>query len=135
MGGGEGRALEAAGHKRRQGFRQLAENIQEVFWMTDPAKNQMIYISPGYEKIWGRSCAELYESPKLWLEAIHPEDRERIKTAIVTKQAFVEEHCRFSELSGGVVGLGCTRVDACRRRAHWQARWCLPGEHRREYGG
>jgi PAS domain S-box-containing protein len=68
-------------------FRQLAENIQEVFWMTDPARNQMIYISPGYEKIWGYSCAELYESPKLWLEAIHPEDRERIKTAIVTKQA------------------------------------------------
>jgi PAS domain-containing protein len=28
-------------------FRQLAENIREVFWLSDPAKNQMIYISPG----------------------------------------------------------------------------------------
>jgi two-component system cell cycle sensor histidine kinase/response regulator CckA len=68
-------------------FRQLAENIQEVFWMTDPAKQQMIYISPGYEKIWGHACAELYESPKLWLEAIHPEDRERITSATITKQS------------------------------------------------
>lgn len=68
-------------------FRQLAENIQEVFWMTDLTKNQMIYISPGYEKIWGRSCAELYHSPKLWLEAIHSEDRARVETAILTKQS------------------------------------------------
>jgi two-component system cell cycle sensor histidine kinase/response regulator CckA len=67
-------------------FRQLAENIQEVFWMTDLAKNQMIYISPGYEKIWGRPCAELYHAPQLWLEAIHPGDRERIKNAILNKQ-------------------------------------------------
>lgn len=67
-------------------FRQLAENIQEVFWMTDVAKNQMIYISPGYEKIWGRPAAELYLSPRLWLEAIHPEDCERVKTAMLTKQ-------------------------------------------------
>jgi two-component system cell cycle sensor histidine kinase/response regulator CckA len=67
-------------------FRQLAENIQEVFWMTDLTKNQMIYISPGYEKIWGRPCAELYHTPQLWLEAIHPGDRERIKNAIHNKQ-------------------------------------------------
>jgi two-component system cell cycle sensor histidine kinase/response regulator CckA len=67
-------------------FRQLAENIQEVFWMTDLAKNQMIYISPGYEKIWGRPCAELYDAPRLWLDAIHPGDRERIKNAILEKQ-------------------------------------------------
>jgi two-component system cell cycle sensor histidine kinase/response regulator CckA len=68
-------------------FRQLAENIQEVFWMTDVAKNQMIYISPGYEKIWGRCPDELYHAPQLWLEAVHFEDRERIKAAMVTKQA------------------------------------------------
>ena len=36
--------------------RELAETIDEVFWVTDPAKKQMLYISPGYERIWGRSC-------------------------------------------------------------------------------
>lgn len=67
-------------------FRQLAENIEEVFWMTDVAKDRMIYISPSFEKIWGRSCSEVYRSPRLWVEAIVPEDRERIQIAMLTKQ-------------------------------------------------
>ncbi len=67
-------------------FRELAENIQEVFWITDPSKNQMIYVSPAYEKIWGRTCASLYTAPHTWLEAIHPEDRERIRLASQEKQ-------------------------------------------------
>ena len=70
-----------------QRFRQLAENIHEVFWITDPAKEQMLYISPAYERIWGRSCKSLYVSPVTWLEAIHPEDRERVRQAATQKQA------------------------------------------------
>lgn len=67
-------------------FRQVVENIQEVFWMSDVEKNRIIYISPGYEAIWGRSCASLYESPQSWLESIFPEDRERVLRAATTKQ-------------------------------------------------
>ena len=67
-------------------FRQLAENINEVFWMTDPAKEQMLYVSPAYEAIWGRSCESLYAAPLTWAEAIHPEDRIRILHAAKTKQ-------------------------------------------------
>lgn len=62
-------------------FRQVVENIEEVFWMTDPAKNAMLYVSPAYEKIWGRKVHELYASPSAWLEAIHPEDRDRVAKA------------------------------------------------------
>ena len=68
-------------------LRQLAENIHVVFWMTDPAQNQMLYISPAYEKIWGRTCASLYQSPRTWLDGIHPDDRVRILQAAETKQA------------------------------------------------
>jgi PAS domain S-box-containing protein len=68
-------------------FRQVMENISGVFWMTDIAKNQMIYISPAYEKIWGRTCESLYASPRDWLESIHPDDRERVTQAAFTKQA------------------------------------------------
>ena len=67
-------------------FRQLAENIREVFWITNRAKNEMIYISPGYEEIWGRTCESLYASPLSWVEAIHPDDRERVLEAALTKQ-------------------------------------------------
>jgi len=68
-------------------FRELAETIQEVFWMSDPVHNRMLYVSPAYEKVWGRTCASLYESPRAWLEAVHPDDRERVLHAAQTKQA------------------------------------------------
>ena len=68
-------------------FRQLTENIKEVFWISNPARNEMIYISPGYEEIWGRTCQSLYDSPRDWLEAIHPEDRQRVFAAALTNQS------------------------------------------------
>ncbi len=68
-------------------FRQLAESIHEVFWLTDLAKGTIIYLSPGYEAVWGRSCESVYENPRAWLEAIHPDDRERVLEAALTKQA------------------------------------------------
>ena len=59
-------------------FVDIAETIDEVFWMADPGVNRMIYISPGYERVWGRSCASLYEDPRSFIDAVHPEDRERV---------------------------------------------------------
>ncbi len=67
-------------------FRQLAENINEVFWITDPEKQQMVYISPAYERIWERTCESLYRLPQSWLDSIHPGDRPRIREAASTKQ-------------------------------------------------
>ena len=57
-------------------FRQMAGNINEVFYLSDLRKPEMIYISPAYEGIWGRTCESLYEDPKSFLEAIHPHDRD-----------------------------------------------------------
>ncbi len=62
-------------------FRQLAENIEEVFWISDPDKGVMHYISPAYETIWGRSREALLAKPSDWLDAIHPGDRDRIQRA------------------------------------------------------
>jgi PAS domain S-box-containing protein/diguanylate cyclase (GGDEF)-like protein len=67
-------------------FHQVTDNIHEVFWLTDRLKNEMLYVSPGYAEIWGRRVEELYASPQLWVEAIHPEDRQRIIEAVRTKQ-------------------------------------------------
>ncbi len=75
-------------------FRQLAENIREVFWLTDPAKNEILYVSPAYEEIWGRSCASLYATPRDWIDAIHPEDRARVMGAAQTQASgeYAEEY-------------------------------------------
>jgi PAS domain S-box-containing protein len=62
-------------------FRQLAENIVEmVFWISDPASRRILYVSPAYESIWGSSCERLYSSFTGWVEAIHPQERQRIET-------------------------------------------------------
>lgn len=82
----ERKRSEKAFRESEERFGQIAANITEVFWLTDPFKNQMIYISPGYEKIWGRSCESLYQNPISWVEAIHPEDRQRVLDAAMTKQ-------------------------------------------------
>ncbi|MFN3324403.1 MAG: PAS domain-containing protein [Bryobacteraceae bacterium] len=59
-------------------FRQLADNIDEVFWLTDPDWRQVLYVSPAYERVWGRSCEALYRNPGEWMESIHPDDRIRV---------------------------------------------------------
>ena len=53
----------------------MAENIRDVFFLIDADSNRMLYISPAYEEIWGRSCESLYANPESWTEAIHPDDR------------------------------------------------------------
>jgi PAS domain S-box-containing protein len=64
-------------------FRQIAENIQVVFWMTDPAKQQMMYVSPAYEAIWGFSSEQLYQNPRNFLDAIVAEDCSRVEQALL----------------------------------------------------
>jgi len=56
-------------------FRQLAENIEAVFWINTPGWQRVLYISPAYERIWGRSAASLYAQGMDWFDAVLPEDR------------------------------------------------------------
>lgn len=63
-------------------FRQLAENINDVFWMSDPHKPEILYVSPCYEKVWGRARASLYGQQASFLDAIHTDDRERVLAAL-----------------------------------------------------
>ena len=85
-------------------FRELAETVHEVFWITDPAKNRMLYISPAYEKIWGRTCQSLYDFPSTWTEAIHADDRRRVLHAVHAKQSLgsYDETYRITRPDGSV---------------------------------
>ncbi|HEU4749334.1 MAG TPA: EAL domain-containing protein [Gemmatimonadaceae bacterium] len=58
-----------------QRFRQLAENIDALFYLTDLENRRLFYASPAYEKIWGRSLESLYADPRSWYAAVHPDDR------------------------------------------------------------
>ncbi len=83
---------ESALRQSEERFRQLAENIHEVFWIASPNNDQFFYVSPAYEVIWDFSCEELYENPKLWLESIHREDRQRVLAVIESHQQDEYEH-------------------------------------------
>ncbi|QGG46572.1 PAS domain-containing protein [Heliorestis convoluta] len=63
-------------HQSEERIRQLAEHIDQVFWLS--TFDEMLYISPAYEKIYGRSCESLYDDPNSYIEAIHPDDREAV---------------------------------------------------------
>jgi diguanylate cyclase (GGDEF)-like protein/PAS domain S-box-containing protein len=60
-------------------FRQMAENIRDVFFLVDVETNRTLYLSPAHEQIWGRSRESVYADTDAWTESIHPEDRARVR--------------------------------------------------------
>ena len=85
---------EAALKESEERFRQLAENIESVFWMVNVQPQEIIYISPAYEKILGRSCADLYAYGRFFAESLHPEDRDRVP-ATLTKPIESENEIEY----------------------------------------
>lgn len=61
-------------------FRQLAENIHEIFWIIDPNTGQFLYVSPAFCDIWLQDPAGVLENPAVWLESIHADEREKFET-------------------------------------------------------
>jgi len=62
-------------------FRQIAENVQGGFWLSDLKPHKVLYASPALEHIWGFPAEILYSEPTKWMELIHPDDRERLNEA------------------------------------------------------
>lgn len=77
----ENRRVEAILRTAEEKFRQIAENVREVFWMMSAAADEMVYVNPAYERIWGLSCESLYRNPMSWFDSILPDDRERAYSA------------------------------------------------------
>jgi len=86
-----------------QRFLQLAENIPQIFWLMSADMSRLLYISPAYEAVTGMPCSELYQDPRKWLEAVHPDDRPAIAEAVMER--------REGHRSG---------------RAQWEYRYLLP---------
>lgn len=59
-------------------FLQIADAIEEVFWLSTPDWSKFFYVSPAYEQEWGQSAEALYADHRLWIELIHPDDQQHV---------------------------------------------------------
>ena len=84
-------------------FRQLAENIHEVFYIYETDTYRFCYISPAYMEIWGRTLQSLYQDPNSFLNTIHAEDKDRITRSFKKKsRGEVEEVYRIVRPDGSL---------------------------------
>lgn len=60
-------------------FRLIAEYIDEIIYLSSADYSEIQYINPAYEEIYGQPVEELYENPHSFVEAAHPDDRDRYK--------------------------------------------------------
>ena len=74
----ERKRAEASLRDSEERFQQMANNIQEIFWLLDAESKEVIYVNKAYETITGRTCQSLAENPKSYAELVHPEDRIRV---------------------------------------------------------
>ncbi len=59
-------------------FRQLAENINSVFYIFNPHSKKIEYLSPAFKTIWGMEPDEFYLDSDQLYKFIHPEDIEQV---------------------------------------------------------
>ncbi len=77
----ERRKTDAQLRQSVQRFRELAENVQEVFFVMEPTHGRTLYVNPAYELVFGQSREHGLNTPYAWAELIHPEDRESVLAA------------------------------------------------------
>ena len=90
-------------HESEERFRQLAENIGQVFWLTRLDTGALLYVSPAFEEVWGMPRQRVYQDPQAWFVAVHPEDRPRVqKAASMLPQTQVQAEYRIVRPDGSV---------------------------------
>ena len=60
---------------------EIVTNIEQVIWLRENPSGRIIYVSPTFEAVWGRSCESLYADSSVLIDSIHPEDRVEVMVA------------------------------------------------------
>jgi PAS domain S-box-containing protein len=81
-------------------FRQLAENIHEVFWMMDPQSGGLLYISPAFDQLWGLPASAAQENPAVWFASIHIDDRAAAAEVRARQRAGEIIDCEYRVVNG-----------------------------------
>jgi PAS domain S-box-containing protein len=85
-------------------FRQLTENIRNVFYVIDPEERKITYVSPAFEEVWGRSRESIYNNYKIWIDSVFDEDKERVIAAVEKQKStgLFDEQYRIVKMDGDV---------------------------------
>jgi diguanylate cyclase (GGDEF)-like protein/PAS domain S-box-containing protein len=85
-------------------LRNVTETIDEVFWVSSDSDGRLLYVNPMYEQLYDRPAAQLYDDPLSWIDAVHPEDRERARAmfATVRSSGSIRQDFRIVRPDGGV---------------------------------
>ncbi|HXF37510.1 MAG TPA: PAS domain-containing protein [Actinomycetota bacterium] len=77
----ERRAAEARLREAEERYRSLVERVPAVVYLAEPGwHGRWLYVSPRIEQLVGYAPEEWLADPALWIERLHPDDRERVLT-------------------------------------------------------
>ncbi len=75
-------------------LREIAAHIEDVFWVVDAGLSRILYISPGFDRLWGRPAAALGGEMSAALSSVHPEDLDAVLASLRTFDGRVVEERR-----------------------------------------
>jgi two-component system, sensor histidine kinase and response regulator len=80
-----------------------------VFWLQEGGWGRLLYVSPDYEEIWGRTCHSLYEQPRSWINSVHPEDRDLVVASLERQKngTATETEFRITRPDGSIRWVRC----------------------------
>ncbi|WP_168207811.1 PAS domain S-box protein [Spirosoma sp. KCTC 42546] len=76
----ERKLAEEALRESEQRFREIAENVDEVFWIHSADPFRLLYVNPAYERIWNRSLQSVYADTTSFMECIVAADQPAMQT-------------------------------------------------------
>jgi PAS domain S-box-containing protein len=88
----------------KERLQQMADNIQEIFWLLDASTKEVLQVNLAYETITGRSLESLMRNPTSYPELIHAEDRVHVlaKLEEAARSGHLDEEFRIIRPDGEV---------------------------------
>ena len=77
------------------------KHVRDFFFIREAHGGPILYVSPAYERIWGRSVESLYRDPNSWRQALHPEDADRVIRLAAAPEGFQDDY-RIIQPTGDV---------------------------------